>query len=337
MKLDVRLPSEGLSDVPRLARLLEQAGFDGLFTTETRSDCFLPLALAAEHTNSCTLGTAVAVALPRNPVQVAHAAHDLQCASNGRFVLGLGTQTRTHLADRFGVEARGPRARIREFIAALRAIWRAWETGERLSFEGTFWRHRLMPPAFRPIACAPHAPPVYLAAVGPRMTRLAAEVADGVIVHELHTPRGLRTETLPVFADALRAAGRDRAELTTVCCVQVITGCDQTAVAAARERVRRRIAFHAATPEYGPVLRAAGHEQMHRRLCALARLGCWKEATALVSDAVVDDFAVVATPERLGRVLRERYRDLVDRLLVNLPLDSPAALIEAITAGSAWR
>ncbi len=336
MKLDVRLPSQGLTDVPRLARLLEEDGFDGLFTAETRSDCFLPLALAAEHTSTCTLGTAVAVALPRNPVQVAHVAHDLQCASNGRFVLGLGTQTRAHLADRFGVETSSPLGRIREFIAALKTIWGAWETGERLSFEGTFWHHKLMPPAFRPIAQAKQ-PPVYLAAVGPRMTRLAAEAADGIIMHELHTLHGLRSETLPVLTDGLRAAGRDRAAFTTVCCVQVVTGGDETAVAATRERVRQRIAFHAATPEYGPVLRAAGHEQMHIRLCGLARLGHWKEATALVTDAVIDDFAVVATPDNLGRVLRERYRDVADRLLLNLPLDLPDALAEAIAATSERR
>lgn len=332
MKFDVRLPSEGLRDVPRVARLLEEAGFDGLFTSETRSDCFLPLALAAEHTSQCMLGTAVAVALPRNPVQVAHVAHDLQCASSGRFVLGLGTQTRAHLADRYGVDAFSLLSRIREFVAALRAIWTAWQTGERLSFEGTFWRHKLMPPAFRPTAQMKRPPPVYLAAVGPRMTRTAGELADGVIVHELHTTRSLRSETLPMLSSGLRAAGRDRAAFTTVCCVHIVTGEDQAAMADARERVRQRLAFHAATPEYGPVLKAAGYEQLHSRLCSLARLGRWSQAVALVTDAMIDDFALVAAPEDLGQALRERYIGVADRLLLNLPPDLPHSLSAAIMA-----
>jgi probable F420-dependent oxidoreductase len=329
MKLDVRLPSEGLGDVPRTARLLEDAGFDGLFTSETHADCFLPLALAAEHTRSCTLGTAVAVALPRNPVQVAHVAHDLQCASSGRFVLGLGTQTRAHLVERYGVDASRLLSRIREFIAALRAIWTAWQTGERLSFEGAFWRHKLMPPAFRPTQIT-RQPPVFLAAVGPRMTQTAGELADGLIVHELHTVQSLRSETLPMLSTGLRAAGRDRAAFTTVCCVHIVTGEDEAAIVGARERVRLRLAFHAATPEYGHVLKAAGYEHLHNRLCGLARLGRWSQAAALVPDAMIEDFAVVAAPENLGQALRERYLGIADRLLLNLPPDLPHSSNTAI-------
>ncbi len=336
MKLDVRLPSGSLAAVPALARRLERAGFDGLFTAETHGDCFLPLALAAEHTSTCALGTAVAVAPPRNPVHVAHLADDLQRASGGRFALGLGTQTAAHLAERFGLEVDSPRARIAEFVAALRAIWAAWQTGESPRFEGDFWRHRLMPEQFRPPPPAVAPPPILLAAVGPRMTRLAAEVADGLVVHELHSADGLREATVPIVAEGLRAGGRRRDAFTTTVCVQVVTGTDAAATAAAREAVRRRIAFHAATPEYGPVLRAAGHEQLHSQLCGLARLGRMQEAGALVTDSVVEDFAVVAPPDELAMTLRERYGGVADRLLLNLPAqlddDACAAVAGAGTA-----
>lgn len=289
-----------------------RTGLDGVWTTETSRDPFLPLLLAAERAPDLTVGTAVAVAFARNPMTLAVTANDLHAMSGGRFVLGLGSQVAAHVTRRFSMPWSAPAARMREFVLALRAIWASWQTGERLHFRGEFYSHTLMPPLFRP-APNPHGtPPVVLAAVGPRMTRVAAEVADGLLVHSLTSERYLREVTLP------RIAGH-RAPFTVCYPGLVATGADERSLTAAVAEVRKQIAFYAATPAYRGVLDLHGWGDLHTELHRLSRRGDWDTMTGLVDDTVLETFAVVGEPAAAGAEIAARYGSLVDRFTLYTP------------------
>ncbi|MGY1693236.1 TIGR03617 family F420-dependent LLM class oxidoreductase [Geodermatophilus sp. SYSU D01105] len=318
MLLDATLTAD-LDDVPELARELEQRGYGGVWTSETDHDPFLPLLLAGRATTGLQVGTAIAVAFARSPMTVAGTAHDLQRATRGRFVLGLGTQVRAHVERRFSMPWSAPVPRMREYVAALRAIWSAWQEGTRLHFRGEHYRHTLMTPVFSP---EPHewgGPPVYLAAVGPAMTRLAGEVADGLLAHAFSTARYLRERTLPALEEGLAAAGRSRAELTVCLPGFVVTGATEAEMAAAAAAVRARIAFYGSTPAYRPVLELHGWGALADELHALSvgrREDRWTAMRDLVDDEVLGTFAVVAGPADVGREVRARFAGLVDRFSV---------------------
>jgi alkanesulfonate monooxygenase SsuD/methylene tetrahydromethanopterin reductase-like flavin-dependent oxidoreductase (luciferase family) len=209
MKIDAGLMG-GLDEVPTKARELEAQGFDGLITAEMSSDPFLPLLLAAEHTERIELMTSIAVAFARSPMILANLGNDLQAYSKGRFILGIGSQIAPHITKRFSMPWSRPAARMREFILAMRAIWDCWYKGEKLAFRGEFYTHTLMTPMFTPTNNPHGAPRVVLAAVGPRMTEVAGEVADGMLVHGFTTERYLREVTLPAVESGLAKAGRPR-------------------------------------------------------------------------------------------------------------------------------
>jgi probable F420-dependent oxidoreductase len=301
------------------------AGLDGLWTTETSRDPFLPLLLAAERAPGLTIGTAVAVAFARSPMTLAVSANDLHAMSGGRFVLGLGSQVAAHVTRRFSMPWSAPAARMREFVLALRAIWTSWQTGERLHFTGEFYSHTLMPPLFRP-APNPHGtPPVLVAAVGPLMTRVAVEVADGLLVHSLTSERYLREVTLPQV---------DRPDFTISYPGLVATGADEQSFTAAVAKVREQIAFYAATPAYRAVLDLHGWGDLHTELHRLSRRGDWQTMTGLVDDTVLATFAVVGEPAAAGAEIARRYSGLVDRftLYTPYPLDDAtrAVVVSAI-------
>jgi probable F420-dependent oxidoreductase len=296
------------------ARAAEDRGYDGWFAAETAHDVFLATALGATATSGVTVGTGIAVAFARTPMDVAYSANDLQPVSGGRFVLGLGSQVKPHVEKRFGATWSRPAARMREFVLALRAIWSAWGTGERLDVRGDFYRHTLMTPFFSP-GPNPHGPPpVVVAAVGPRMTQVAGEVADGVLCHAFTTERYFREVTLPHLATGAARAGRPATDVSVGLGVFVVSGYD----AAERERVtagvRSQIAFYASTPAYRPVLRTHGWEQLHDELHGLARQGGWAELGERIDDEVLEKFAIVAEPQDVGRRLVERFGDAVDRV-----------------------
>ena len=302
-----------------------RAGLDGVWTTETSRDPFLPLLLAAERAPDLTVGTAVAVAFARSPMTLAVSANDLHAMSGGRFVLGLGSQVAAHVTRRFSMPWSAPAARMREFVLALRAIWTSWQTGERLHFTGEFYSHTLMPPLFRP-APNPHGtPPVLVAAVGPMMTRVAAEVADGLLVHSLTSERYLREVTLPQVR---------RSDFTISYPGLVATGADEQGFTAAVAKVREQIAFYAATPAYRAVLDLHGWGDLHTELHRLSRRGDWQTMTGLVDDTVLGTFAVVGEPAAAGAEIARRYSDLVDRftLYTPYPLDDEtrAAVVSTI-------
>jgi probable F420-dependent oxidoreductase len=317
--LDAALLTTGVDDVPGTARDLEARGYAGLWSSEADHDPFLPLMAAGLATEHAQLGTAIAVAFARSPMTLAMTAHDLQRYTRGRFVLGLGTQVKPHIERRYSMPWSAPAARMREYVEALRAIWSAWQTGERLRFTGEHYRHTLMTPMFSPPAHEWGAPPVHLAAVGPVMTRLAGEVADGLLVHAFTTERYLRERTLPLLAEGLAASGRTRADVTISLPGLVVTGRTEEEHAAAADAARATIAFYGSTPAYRPVLELHGWdalgEELHR-LSTTRREDRWTAMRDLVDDEVLHTFAVVAAPTELGRRVLDRYDGVVDRFSV---------------------
>ncbi|MGY1642204.1 TIGR03617 family F420-dependent LLM class oxidoreductase [Geodermatophilus sp. SYSU D00703] len=326
MLFDATLTAD-LDAVPDLARELERRGVAGVWTSETDHDPFLPLLVAGRATTRLQVGTAIAVAFARSPMTVAGTAHDLQRYTRGRFVLGLGTQVRAHVERRFSMPWSAPVPRMREYVAALRAIWSAWQEGTRLHFRGDSYRHTLMTPVFSPEPHAWGAPPVYLAAVGPGMTRLAGEVADGLFAHAFTTARYLRERTLPALEEGLAATDRSRDQVTVCLPGFVVTGSTEQEQAAAADTVRARIAFYGSTPAYRPVLELHGWGALADELHALSvgrREDRWTAMRDLVDDEVLGTFAVVADPADVGREVRARFAGLVDRFSVTVQPARPA-------------
>jgi probable F420-dependent oxidoreductase len=317
VKIDVPIMKHDPAAIIRVAREREEAGYHGLFTAETQHDPFLPLAIAAGATERIELQTIIAVAFARNPMLLANVGHDLQLYSGGRFSLGLGSQIRPHIENRFSMTWSRPAARMREFILALRAIWRCWEEGEALDFRGDFYQHTLMTPNFNPGPNGHGPPKVLLAAVGPAMTAVAAEVADGLLVHGFTTARYLRERTLPTIEKGLATSGRTRAEFDISCPVFLVTGQTEEAMSKSRRRVCQQIAFYGSTPAYRSVLELHGWGALQTELNALsksARPDKWREMGRLIDDEVLAAFAVVGEPSGLAGQIAARFGDDVDRI-----------------------
>ena len=335
MKVD-RTVGGPLTAIPAKARELEAAGYDGIAAAEVDADPFPPLTLAAEHTERVDLMTGIAVAFSRTPMTLAQISHDLNQFSRGRVVLGLGSQIRAHITKRFSMPWSKPAARMREFVQAMRAIWACWDDGAELDFRGEFYTHTLMTPNFMPKQTEFGAPRVFLAAVGPKMTEVAGEVADGMIAHGFTTARYLREVTVPALEQGLERAGRKRAELELACPIFTLVQVDDDSWAARLAEVKRRIAFYGSTPAYRPVLDLHGWGELQTELNRLSKAGKWTEMGECIDDDVLDAFAVVAPPERLADVMLERYGDSVDRMTWGIDLpdrDQQREQIEKLRAG----
>jgi probable F420-dependent oxidoreductase len=327
--LDAALLSTGIDDVADTARHLESRGYAGVWASEADHDPFLPLLSAGQATSRLQVGTAIAVAFARSPMTLAMTAHDLQRYTQGRFVLGLGSQVRPHIERRFSMPWSAPVDRMREYVAALRAIWSAWQDGTRLRFEGEHYRHTLMTPMFSPAAHEWGAPPVHLAAVGPVMTRLAGEVADGLLVHGFTTVRYLRERTLPALEEGLVLSGRPRDRVTLSLPGLVVSGRTEEEMAAAAAAVKATVAFYGSTPAYRPVLELHGWDALADELHALSvsrREDKWTAMRDLVDDEVLGTFAIVAAPEDVADEVRSRYAGLVDRFSVYASYPAPLDL-----------
>ncbi len=301
------------------ARAAEAADYDGIWSAETGHDPFLPLVLAAEHTERLQVGTGIAVAFARNPMTLAMVSNDLQTLSRGRFVLGLGSQIKPHVEKRFSMPWSHPAPRMRELVLAVRAIWASWADGTRLAFRGEFYRHTLMTPMFDPGPNPYGNPALFLAAVGPKMTEVAGEVADGLLAHAFTTERYLREVTLPALERGLAAGGRVRADVEVSLPGMVVSGVDDAATEASRAATRKQLAFYGSTPAYRPVLELHGWGDLHLDLHRLSRRGAWDEMAALVDDEILETFAVVDDLDSIGARVRERYGGLVDRFNVDAP------------------
>jgi probable F420-dependent oxidoreductase len=321
MKLDASVTASHLSEVPALVRELEGLGYDGLWSVETRHDPFLPLALAAEHTTRASLGTAIAVAFPRSPTVVAHTAWDLQAASGGRLILGLGTQVKGHNERRFSVKWTAPGPRLREYILALRALWQAWQTRSPVDFRGEHYAITLMTPFFAPAPIEHPRIPIYIAAVNAYNLELAGELCEGVHLHPFHSLAYLREFALPRIQAGLDKAGRTRADIALATSVFMITGRNADEIAAARQSARAQIAFYASTRTYLPVLAAHGWADLSPRLHRKSVAGDWAGMASLITDEMLAAFAVEAPLDGLAGVLRARYGGLLDRIAPYLPLE----------------
>ncbi|TCK26359.1 TIGR03617 family F420-dependent LLM class oxidoreductase [Pseudonocardia endophytica] len=309
MKVDLYLYTQHADELPARARQVEDGGFDGLFVAETIGDPYQSLAVAAQHTERVTLGTSVALAFPRSPMTTAVAAWDLQRASRGRFVLGLGTQVRKHIERRFSMPFSRPTARLRDYVSAVRHIWGAFQGEHPLDFHGEFHAHDYLPSAMNPGPLEWGPPPIYLAALGPLMFRASGTVADGVIVHPIHTHEYLRTVAEPALAEGLAEAGRDRSEIDVAATVLCIPGEQH------REAVRRQFAFYASTPAYKPVLDLHGWGGLSDELRARVRRGELDTMADIVPDDVLDFFCIVADDwPQAYELARERYAGVVDRV-----------------------
>lgn len=321
IKLDAGLHDYDLLAVSEYARKLEAIGYDCLWTSETQHDPFLPLAIAASATSSLKLGTSIALAFPRSPMVIAYTAWDIQKASAGRFILGLGSQVKAHIQRRFSVEYASPGPKLREVVLALRAIWECWQTGGRLKFEGEFYKFDLMTPFFNPGPIEHPSIPVFIAGVNPYMCRVAGEVCDGLHVHPFHTPKYLRQDVHPAVEEGLRISGRSREKFTYATGAFVIVGDTEQERARNTEAVRQQIAFYASTPTYEAVLAAHGWEAIMPELNRKIREGDWNGMARLVSDEMLDEFTVSGTYETIGRSLRERYAGLLDRISLYQPYE----------------
>jgi probable F420-dependent oxidoreductase len=313
VNLDIGLMTFDLPAVGEYCRRAENMGFGAVWSAETRHDPFLPLAVAAATTRRVGLGTAIAIAFARSPMILAHIAWDLQKASGGRFVLGLGSQVKAHNERRFSVPWSAPAPRLREVVAALRAIWTAWQRRAPLDFRGQSYRFDLMTPFFDPGPIEHPQVPVYLAGVNPQMCRVAGEIADGLHVHSFHSERYLRECVHPAVQEGLNRAGRSRADFTFRASTMVVLGDSAEERKRHARGVKQQIAFYASTRTYQPVLAAHGLEDLVPRLHARSLAGDWEGMTDLISDATLDLFAVSGPFEEIGDRIRERYRGLYDR------------------------
>lgn len=305
-----------LRSVGEEAKRLEELGYAGLNSAETGHDPFLPLAQAALHTEKIELITSIVVAFARTPMVLAPMAHDLNALSEGRFVLGLGSQIRAHITKRFSMPWSRPAARMREFILALKAIWANWYDGKPLDFVGEFYTHTLMTPFFSPQNTEHGAPRVFLAAVGPLMTEVAAEVADGMIVHPFTTEKYLRETTLPALEKGWAKSEKSRQDFEISYPVFVITGTDEGQLDRAKGATRQQIAFYGSTPAYKPVLDSIGAGELQGELNTMSKQGRWQEMGNLITDDILHEFAVIDEPQNLASNLKSRYADVIDRTSV---------------------
>ena len=321
MKLDAGLGTEGnyLKEVDRTARAAEDLGFAGLWTSETKHDGFLPLAIAANETSKMELGTSVAIAFSRSPMETAQTAWDLQDLSNGRFILGLGTQVKAHITRRFSMPWHRPAAQLREYILALREIWESFQNEGPLEFEGEFYRHTLMTPFFNPGPIEHPEIPIYIAGVNTRLAKLAGEICDGFHVHPFHSPEYVRQTVKPAIAEGAALTDRDPDQVELATSAFVISAESEEEAREQRESVRAQISFYGSTPTYRTVLEAHGWEEVGERLGAMAREKKWRGMPALVTDEMLATFAVEAAPDELGAALRERYTGLIDRVTLYVP------------------
>lgn len=304
-----------LVDAADVAREAVSEGYQGLWALEAAREPFSPLALAAAAAPDLQLRTAIAVAFARNPMVTAQLGHELASVTGGRFTLGLGSQVSAHIQRRFGEPWGEPVARMAEYLDALRAIWATWNHGAPLDFEGRFYRHTLMTPMFDPGPSSAGPPKVHLAAVGPAMVAMAAQKADGLVLHPLSSVRTVGERVLPLVADR-----RARQDFELTCPVLVATGTTEEEIAAERRAVRKQLAFYASTPAYRWVLEMYDEAATADRLRELSRQGDWDAMTDLVGDDLVDEFSVTAHRDDLAAALDSRWGATLDRVGVYRPV-----------------
>ena len=333
MRIATTVPTQDPATSGELFAELEAIGYDTGFSFESRHDPFLPLALASQRTEQLRLGTAVAIGFARNPMVLANIGHDLARITGGRFVLGLGSQVRPHIERRFSETWSRPAARMRELVLAIRAIWDCWDGRAPLEFEGEFYRHTVMAPAFDP---GPHpygAPPVFLGGFGPRMIRVAGEVADGLIVHPFNSRRSVEQIVLPALTEGAAAAGRSTAEVELVWVTMVVSWSTEEERELALASARDQLAFYGSTPAYAPVLELHGHGDLHAELNRMSKQGRWAEMGDRVPDDLVEQLTVTGERSTIADKVLERCHGITDSVsLVNNRRPDPSNFADVVAA-----
>jgi probable F420-dependent oxidoreductase len=320
MKFDASLLVHKLEGMPALAHFADEAGFDGIWTFETSHEPFLPLVLAAEHSSRLSLGTSIAVAFPRSPTILAQIAWELARFSKGRFILGLGTQVKGHNERRFGVKWEKPVDKMREVILAVRAIWDCWQNHTRLNFQGEFFKLNLMTPFFSPEPHEYHRFPIFVAGVNPRMCQLTGELCEGFHAHPLHSARYLKERVLPNIEIGLAKNRRERRSIEVSSSIFVIPTDDAVAAARYEAEIREQISFYASTPPYRPVFELEGWGHVADELKTLAARGKWAEMSKLITDEMLDRFALCGTWAELPAKVLKKYDGLLDRVSYYFPV-----------------
>ncbi len=330
MRVYTILPLRHWREVPQAAREAEEAGFDAVMTVELGHDVFTPLAVAALNTEKVELTPSVVVAFPRSPTVLASQAWDLHANSGGRFVLGLGSQVKGHNERRFGSPWTAPAPRIRDYVLALRAIWKCWETRGKLAFDSPHYKLSLMTPDFSPEPTGLPMVPVTIAAVGEAMLRVAGQVADGVRLHPICSRKYLEEVCMPQMAEGMRRSGRSRAHFDIHGGGFVCTGPDEETVAAEMEKARRRIGFYGSTRTYLPILQMHGLGELGSKLHRMSVEGRWAEMGALVSDDVVRIFAACGTFAELPRAIETRFGGAADSVDIHFPAGTPVGMAKEL-------
>lgn len=312
MKIYTTAPLEDPREARHLYGHLEEIGYDGAFSFEAKHDPFLPLVLAAEHTRRLRLGTAVAIAFARNPMNLANLAYGLQLISQGRFLLGLGSQVAPHIRNRFSMPWSEPARRMRELILAIKAIFARWEGRAELAFQGDFYRHTLMIPAFDPGPNPFGPPPIYLGGFGPRMTAVAGEVADGLIAHPFNTRESLLKVVLPGIERGLATSGRSRRGFDVIAATLTVTADREDEFERVKLAARKQLAFYGSTPAYRGTLDCHGWGDLHLELNRLSKLNRWDDMTGLIGDEVLETIAVVGSRDQIAGKLQARLDGIAD-------------------------
>jgi len=319
LMIDTPIGASNIADLATTARAAERTGFAGLVTAEASHEPFLPLMIAAEHTRTIELLTGIAVAFPRSPMITAYTAWDLQRYSNGRFLLGLGTQVKGHNERRFNVAWESPGPRLRDQILALRAIWTCWQTRSKLDYAGDFYRFDLMTPFFDPGPQEHPNIPIYIAGVNRYMCRLAGELCDGLHVHPMHTRRYVEEFVRPLIAEGAARGGRDPKDVRLASACFVVRGDTDEEVERGSRAVKQQISFYASTRTYAPILDLHGWSEVSPRLNELSRQGKWNEMPELISDEMLAEFAVIGKSDQVGPLLKQKYDGLLDRIALYMP------------------
>src|SRR6202795_2855577 len=325
MKLDTGLSTRNLRDVPAAARAAEAAGFDAIWIPEAGNDGFLPAALIAEHTKRIKMGTSVAIAFPRSPMITAATAWDLAGLSEGRFILGLGTQVKGHIERRYSTKWEAPVPRLREYLMSIRAIFKCWsEGGAKLSFQGKFYNFSLMTPFFTPARHNYSNVPIHIAGVNEHILRLAGELCDGLHAHPFNSPKYLREFVMPHLEEGFKKSGRARKDFTIFTTAFVIVGSNDAEIEKAREAVRQQIAFYASTRTYQVVLDTHEWGEVTPRLNEKAAKGDWTGMAKEITDEMLDTYSVSGRWDDIADKVKARYDGLLDRVAFYMPYKAGA-------------
>ena len=332
MKVEAAIMGEDFRDAPNVAEQLERQGLDCGIIFEGPHDPFFPVLLSSQKTTQLELATGVAIAFARNPMICAGIAHDLQAYTNGRFILGLGSQIKPHIEKRFSMPWSKPAARMRDFVLAIRAIWNTWETNERLEFRGEFYTHTLMTPVFNP---GPHPnglPPIFTAGVGPKMIEVAGEVSDGIYIHPLNTPAFLEDIVMPALERGFVSSNRKREDFQVSVQTLVMMGSNDEEITAARNKAKGQLSFYGSTPAYNVVLEHNGWGHIHPELNRLSKQGKWFEMMGLITDDMLDAIGISGTPDEVGAMLRKRNAPFADRTMLTMYNETgdPEAVVDVV-------